>query len=101
MAEIKTEGGSLYFYTHWAGRGFPDIARKAVEKARPRLGDHPYWTRIVVDQLIFGCEARDSETGAGLMLAPNAEDSYNGDQPSVIISGFTGAVTVVSRGGKR
>ncbi len=85
MAEIKTEGGSLYFYTHWAGYDLPDIAQTALDTAAPRKGDFPYATKIVLDQLISACHARDSETGAGVMLGPNAEDSYNGDNASVVI----------------
>ena len=94
MAEIKTEDGSLYFYTHWHGYHLPDHARRAVEAARGRLGGDSYGTRIIVDQLIKFSNARDSDTGAGLMLQPNAEDEYNGDRPSVIIDAVTGTVTV-------
>lgn len=94
MAEIKTEDGSLYFYTHWHGESLPEHAGVAVEAARSRLGDYSYWTRIIVDQLIKLSGARDSETGAGLMLKPDCEDSYNGDRPSVIIDGTTGTITV-------
>ncbi len=83
MAEIKTEGGSLYVYTHWSGHELPENAKQAVLTAKPRWGDYPYSTRIVVDQLIKG--GRDEETGFGLMLQPNAEDSYNSDNPSVVI----------------
>lgn len=85
MAEIKVGGNSLYFYTHWSGSKLPDAAQKAVERAMPRKGDDSYALKIVVDTLIMECGSRDSETGGGLMFAPNAEDEYNGDNPSVII----------------
>lgn len=92
MAEIKTQDGSLYFYTHWSGRELPADALKALEAAKPRLGDDSYATKIVVDSLIKASGSRDKETGAGLMLKPNAEDEYNNDQPSVIIDLVGGKV---------
>jgi hypothetical protein len=98
MAEIRTRDGSLYVYTHWYGYALPQLAQQAVAKAAPRLGDEPYWTRIVVDQLTKS--ARDQETGFGLMLRPSAEDEYNHDQPSVIIDSRDGSVKVVVGGGK-
>ena len=85
MAEIRTEDGSLYFYTHWSGSRLPAIAQIALDKARPRKGDDSYAVKIILDSLIEQAGARDSEIGAGVMLKPHAEDSYNGDDPSVII----------------
>jgi hypothetical protein len=90
MAQIKTSKGSLYVYTHWQGYKLPEMAREAVKAAAPRLGDEPYWTRIVVDQLTK--DGRDCETGFGLSLKPECEDSYNHDQPSVIIDAKDGSV---------
>ncbi len=83
MAEIKTEDGSLYVYTHWGGEVLPTMAKEAILQARPRWGDHPYATRIIVDQLTKS--ARDEETGFGLMVKPSAEDEYNHNKPSVVI----------------
>lgn len=83
MAEIKTEDGSLYVYTHWGGKDLPEDAKRAILQAKPRWGDDPYAVRIIVDQLIK--EGRDQETGFGLMLKPLAEDEYNHDDPSVVI----------------
>lgn len=83
MAEIKTEGGSLFLYTHWGGFTLPEDAKQAVHKTVPRWTDYPYATRIIVDQLTKA--TRDAETGTGLMLGPDAEDEYNHDEPSVII----------------
>lgn len=94
MAQIVTSEGSLYVYTHWEGSTFPAQARAAVRKAATRLGDEPYWVRIVVDQLTKS--GRDAETGFGLLLKPTAEDSYNNDSPSIIINAITGKVSVIS-----
>jgi hypothetical protein len=96
MAEIRTSDGSLYVYTHWNGSELFELAKAAVEAAKPRLHDEPYWTRIVVDQMTK--DGRDEETGWGLMLKPSAEDEYNGDKPSVIIDASDGTVTEVTRG---
>lgn len=97
MAEIKTSEGSLYFYTHWQGSKLPAMALAAVERAKPRLGDEPYWVRIVVDQLTK--DGRDQETGFGLMLKPSCEDEYNRDRPSVIIDARNGSVKLRGTGG--
>jgi hypothetical protein len=86
MAQIKTNDGSLYFYTHGAGYELPEAAKEAVRLAKPRMGDDSYALKIVIDSLIKASGARDRETGAGIMLGPNAEDEYNGDNPSVIIN---------------
>ena len=85
MAQIKVGGKSLYFYTHWAGGTLPEAAQKAVEAAWPRKGDADYALKIVVDTLIKESGSRDSETGAGLMFGPHAEDEYNHNKPSVVI----------------
>ena len=95
MAEIKVEDGSLYFYTHWTGYALRVDAEAALEKARPRLGDDSYATKIVIDYLINAAGSRDSETGAGIMLKPLSEDAYNDDSPSVIIDLIEGTVTRV------
>jgi hypothetical protein len=92
MAQIKTSEGSLYLYVHWHGSQLPEMAVRAVEAAKPRLGDESYWVRIVLDQLTK--DGRDQETGFGIMLQPNAEDEYNGDHPSVIIDAKTGDITL-------
>ena len=92
MAEVKTEGGSLFVYTHWGGYELPEDAKEAVKQAKPRWSDHAYATHIIVDQLMKS--GRDSETGIGLMLGPNAEDEYNNDSPSVVIDILGQRVTI-------
>lgn len=96
MAEIKTEDGSLYVYTHWGGRDFPDDVKRAILQARSRWDDDPYAVRIIVDQLIK--EGRDQETGFGLMLKPCAEDEYNHNEPSVIIDLTTKKLSIIRNG---
>lgn len=85
MAEIRQGPERLYFYTHWTGYRLPEQAERALNRAAPRKGDDSYALRIVVDSLIESSNARDQETGAGLMFRPDAEDEYNRNKPSVII----------------
>jgi hypothetical protein len=99
MAEIKTEDGSLFVYTHWGGSSLPDNAKAAVKAAKPRWSDSPYAIRIIVDQLTK--DGRDQETGYGLMLKPNAEDEYNNDNPSVVIDMNTRTITSTRDGTTR
>lgn len=96
MAEIKTEGGSIYLYSHWGGYRLPDTAKAAIVTARPRWNDQSYGVRIIIDQIFK--DLRDSETGGGIMLKPNAEDEYNGDKPSVIIDMLNRSLTVIGEG---
>jgi len=98
MAEIKTEGGSLFVYTHWGGYTLPESAKQAIISARPRWTDYPYATRIIVDQLTK--EGRDGETGFGLLLNDGAEDEYNNDKPSVIIDLLNQELTIFRKGNK-
>ena len=98
MAEIKTEGGSLFVYTHWGGYNLPQDAKNAILVAKPRWDDLPYATKIIVDQLIK--EGRDLSAGFGLMLGPNAEDEYNNDTPSVIIDLLERELIVVREGNR-
>jgi hypothetical protein len=83
MCEIKTSDGSLYVYVHWHGNVLPGLAKQAIIFAKPRWTAESYCTRIIVDQITN--DGRDSTTGFGLMLKPNAEDEYNHDNPSVVI----------------
>lgn len=99
MAEIKVSDGSLFFYTHWTGENLVQQCEEALTKARPRIGDDAYATKIALDSLIETSGARDSETGAGVMLKPHAGDEYNGDEPSVILDLVDG--TVERRGMRR
>jgi len=92
IAEIRTEDGSLYVYTHWGGESLPEDAVEAIRTAEPRWDDPAYATRILVDQLTK--EGRDKETGFGLTLKPFAEDEYNDDKPSVVIDLIKQELTV-------
>jgi len=69
IAEIKTEEGSLYFYTHYAGHDLYYDALKALDTASPRREQQDYVLKIVIDNLIRESNARDSETGAGISLS--------------------------------
>ncbi len=96
MAEIKTDDGSLYVYTHWDGYELPENAKQAIKFAKDRWNDSAYAVRIIVDQLTKG--GRDQETGYGLMLQPKAEDAYNNDNPSVVIDLVNKQLTIFRDG---
>lgn len=96
MAEIKTNEGSFFVYTHQKGSCLPGMAREAIRKAKPRWLDMAYATRIIVDQLTKS--GRDLEGGFGLMLKPNHLDDYNNDKPSVIIDLVERVLTVIRHG---
>ena len=95
IAEIKTEEGSLYFYTHWAGHDLYYDALRALDWASPRREQQDYVLKIVIDYLIRESNARDKETGAGISLSlkqiPADDYSYEitGDiwsnEPTVLI----------------
>lgn len=95
IAEIKTEEGSLYFYTHWAGHDLYYDALKALDTASPRREQQDYVLKIVIDNLIRESNARDRETGAGISLSLKqipADDysyeitgDYMSNEPTVLI----------------
>ena len=98
MAEIRTEDGSLYFYTHSTGSSLPHDAERALQLAEPRRDDTNYALRHVVDHLIHASYSRDSEIGSGLMFDATAEDEYLtgdwGGRASVLIDLTGWEVTV-------
>ena len=96
MAELKTADGSIFIYSHWTGYEMPETAKQAIKTARPRWDDEPYANRIIIDQLTK--PGRDAETGFGIMLKPDAEDSYNNDEPSVIINIIKRTLTIFGDG---
>lgn len=85
LAEIRTSGGSIYFYTHSTGSSMPSDAKAALATAEPRRNDEPYALRRVIDYLIHASNSRDNEVGSGIMLSPAAEDEYGGNPCSVVI----------------
>jgi hypothetical protein len=85
LAEIRTSGGSIYFYTHSTGNMMPSDAEAALKMAEPLMNDEPCALRRIIDYLIRVSGSRDNELGSGIMLYPIAEDYYGGDPASVII----------------
>jgi hypothetical protein len=76
----------LYLYSHWGGEEFTttDLA-KALEAAKGRWDDEPYFNRIVI-QSVFA-DLADSETGGGIAL-------YEGDNEHPIVTVDRAAKTV-------
>jgi len=85
LAEIRTSGGSIYFYTHSTGNMMVSDAEAALKMAESRKNDEPYARRRIIDYLSSVSGSRDNELGSGIMLNPIAEDEYGGDPASVII----------------
>lgn len=95
IAEIKTEEGSLYFYTHYTGFRMYHDALNALDTASFRRGQSDYALKIVLDYMIGAASARDSETGAGISLSLKdmAVDDYShqitggylSNEPTVLI----------------
>lgn len=76
---FKTELDKPYIglYSHWGETTWREDLAIAIDKARPRLalGDIPYATRIIFDQLTK--DGRDSETGFGIYLTDSNQDQYD------------------------
>ena len=93
VAEIKTEDGSLFFYTHWAGFNLQEHAERALDDASGRRGDDGYALKIVLDSLIDSVGSRDNDLNAGIYLQVYNEDGIfiledeygHGTSPSMII----------------
>jgi hypothetical protein len=60
---------NIVLYSHWGEESWREDLALALRKAEKRLsmGDTPYATRIIIDQLTK--EGRDEETGFGIYLA--------------------------------
>jgi len=64
---------NIVLYSHWGETSWREDLAIAIDKAKSRikLGDIPYATRIIIDQLTK--DGRDSETGYGISLATDEE----------------------------
>jgi hypothetical protein len=96
MAKLMLAEGSIYIYSHWSGHKLDELAKDAIVSAKGRWDDESYATHIIVDQITR--EGRDQELSWGLMVSPDAEDEYNGGNPSVIIDLAARVLTVIADG---
>lgn len=71
--------GSVVLYTHWKGYELGQEIRHALYHAKPRFGDDPYATRIMVSRIV-GNQWTD-ETGFGLLSGEVSDYNY----PHVVI----------------
>ena len=64
---------NIVLYSHWGELSWRSDLALALTKAQSRIkmGDAPYATRIIIDQLTK--DGRDSETGFGLFIATDEE----------------------------
>lgn len=65
--EIKEEGKSLYFYTHWRGSDVPSLLQAAIIAGDSRWDDAPYLNRIIFQTLIGDDRGT---TGFGISTGP-------------------------------
>lgn len=68
--EVRSEGKSVYLYTHWRGSELLGIVHAAInsKNGRRRWGDAAYLARIIFDHMTEG--DRDAETGFGISAWP-------------------------------
>jgi len=66
---------NIVLYSHWGETNWRQDLALALTAAKKRIGigDTPYATRIIIDQLTK--DGRDSETGYGLFIATDEEIS--------------------------
>jgi len=73
---IKTELDKphIVLYSHWGETSWREDLALALDFAKPRLklGDLPYATRNIIDQLTKS--GRDEQTGFGIFLADESDD---------------------------
>ena len=95
IAEIKTEEGSLYFYTHYTGFRMYFDALNALDTASPRREQQEYALKIVLDYMIAASNARDNDANAGIWLSLKhmaiddyshlVTEDYMSNEPTVLI----------------
>ena len=68
--EVRGDGGSVFFYTHWTGSELPDVLQKALVRGRDRWRDPVYLARVIFCEMVRGDEL--SITGFG--ISPRAQD---------------------------
>ena len=77
---------NINVYAHWDGDQSVQIMQHAIEKAsnRIKMGDIPYATRIIIDNLI--ADGRDSETGYGIYIGSEIthEEQYDYKEVNLI-----------------
>lgn len=72
---FKSEGHTLFLYSHWGGDEQLATMQEAIRKAQPRWGDPEYATRIAVSHIIG--EQWGSETGYGLSIDRFTQPDYD------------------------
>ena len=82
----ESEGGKIYFYTHWSGTELPNILAKALDRGRDRWGDEQYLSRVIFSEMIKNDILET--TGFGI-------STYRGDDnhPDLIVDYSTNKIT--------
>lgn len=81
-----SEGGKIYFYTHWSGSQLKSIVKAALIRGKERWGDESYLARIVFSEMIkddvmdvtgYGIAPYEMDSGARVEVDTN-EQTVNG-----------------------
>lgn len=72
---FKSEGHTLFLYSHWGGDEQLATMQEAIRKAQPRWGDPEYATRIAISHIIG--DQWKSGTGYGLSIDSFTEPDYD------------------------
>lgn len=64
---VKSDDGTIHFYTHWSGYELPEIVANGLKRGRNRWGDEPYLNRILFSELIK--DDVEGETGYGISIS--------------------------------
>lgn len=68
----------IEIYGHWVGNNIVNTLPHALEVAKGRYDDIPYFTRIVTQNILDDIADKDKETSAGLEIS-NEYESNHGD----------------------
>ena len=86
---IKQEyGENLWLYSHWGGETFQTVGlARALNVARDRVGDEPYFNRILITEM-FNDLLGDSTGGEVSLYETDNEHDY------VVVDPRTGIITL-------
>jgi len=82
----KTNGDTIYLYSHWGGESKFDDLKRAISHANGRWDDVSYANRIAISQIVG--ESWKHSTGYGLSVNSILETEY----PFVLVTDFSNGV---------
>lgn len=76
---------SIEIYGHWAGVNIVNTLPHALEVAKGRYDDIPYFTRIVTQNILDDIADKDKETSAGLEISNEYESNHDDLNNNLVI----------------